>query len=187
MVILHNNTKPDITQSEAVSEIPDWAKTYTDFVAEAIMPDISGSNYGENSSRGLIAQSLYNMSGNGAVASDHGFVDCGDYDTAIAWCKENSVMNGMDDTTFGTDSPVTREQFSLILQKLASIQGKEVSADQSVLNDFTDVSAISSWAINGMAWAVENGLMKGSDGNLNPSGNITRAEVSVMLYGFYNF
>lgn len=166
-------------------EIPDWAKTYTDFVADHIMPDISGENYGEHSSRGLIAQSLYNMSGNNAVASSHGFIDAGDYDKAIAWCKEHSVMNGLDPSTFGTDSPVTREQFALILMQLTDVLGKTtVSGNTAILGQFKDVDSISSWASHGVSWAVTNGLMAGSDGYLNPQGQITRAEVAVMLYHF---
>lgn len=167
------------------SAIPEWAKPYTSFVSTVIMPDISDSNYGEHASRGLIAQSLYNMLGEGKVSPAHGFSDAGSYDFAIAWCKEQSVMNGMDGTTFGTESSVTREQFALILMQASKVLEKStVTGNASVLLGFQDVGLVSSWAETGIAWAVANGLMSGSEGNLNPSGQITRTEVSVMLYAF---
>lgn len=58
------------------------------------------------------------------------------------------------------------------------------SGDTSVLTSYSDVDNISSWAKDGITWAVANGLMSGSEGNLLPKGNITRAEVAVMLYQF---
>lgn len=177
-------TTPDSSTGSLVG-IPDWAKTYTDFVSGKIMTDISGDNYGEHSSRGLIAKSLYNMSANGTAATEgNGFTDTGAFSNEIAWCYQWGVMSGMDDATFGTDNPVTREQFALVLQKLGQLYNFDSTADTSVLSQFADVDSISPWASNGVAWAVSSGLMKGSDGNLNPQGNITRAEVAVMLYNF---
>lgn len=49
---------------------------------------------------------------------------------------------------------------------------------------FSDVAMIETWAKDGVAWALANGLMHGFEGVLNPSGNITRAEVAVMLFHF---
>lgn len=93
-------------------------------------------------------------------------------------------MSGLDSSTFGTENPVTREQFCLVMQKLAQLYELDTVADGSVLSQFGDEGDISSWATTGVAWSVENGLIKGSDGKLNPSGEITRAEVAVMLNNF---
>ncbi len=150
------------------------------------MPDISPENYNSASNRGLIAQSLYNMSG--ADASYQGvskFSDIGDFGDAIAWCDANDVMSGTGSTTFGTYGNVNREQFCLILKQLATVFGiNAASADLSVLSDFSDADSISTWAEEGVAWAVSNGLMAGSNGKLNPSGEVTRLEVAIMLAAF---
>lgn len=165
---------------------PVWAEMFIAFVSPEIMPDISTSNYGSDASRGTIAQALYNMCGGGSVTGVHSFTDVGEYENAIAWCHENAVMNGISSTEFGTESKVTREQLALILQKASVALGQSTSnPDEIVLRMFSDEGAISSWARGGMAWAVANSLMTGNNNELNPKGNITRAEVSVMLYYFH--
>lgn len=174
----HGNADP------SENAYPSWATTYINYVAPKIMPDISATNFDDASSRGLIAQSLYNLAGNGQTGISHSFTDAGAYSNAVAWCNANNIMNGSNTTTFDSNGAVTREQFSLILQQLAKQQGKYVSASSVVLDGFSDVNAISSWAKEGMAWAVSNGLMSGSDNKLNPTGGITRTEVAVMLYNF---
>lgn len=169
-----------------LENIPAWALTYVNFVKENIMPDISNQNFEISATRGTIAQSLYNMCGNGEnVTASHTFTDVGSYGIPIAWCHANSVMGGNSATVFGTEENVTREQFALILQKASEALGKTTAnADEIVLSAFTDEGDVTSWARGGMAWAVANGLMSGNNNKLNPKGNITRTEVAVMLYNF---
>lgn len=170
---------------EPEPEIPNWAKPYTDFVADFIMTDISASNYNESATRGLIAQSLYNMLGNGTLPEVvPSFHDVTEYATPVAWCFEQGLMSGISETEFGSNSNVTREQFALILQKSGEISGKiSVESDSSLLSSYHDSTTISTWATEGMAWAVANGLISGTEGGLlQPTGYITRAEVAVMLY-----
>ena len=50
------------------------------------------------------------------------------------------------------------------------------------LEGYADGGKTSAWAVNAMEWAVSVGLFKGDDnGNLNPGGNATRAEVATLL------
>ena len=54
--------------------------------------------------------------------------------------------------------------------------------DRAGLEGYADGSKTSAWAVNAMEWAVSVGLFKGDDnGNLNPGGNATRAEVATLL------
>lgn len=177
---------PDVSPPD-IPGVPEWAMVYAQFVASKIMPDISGYNYNTPATRGTIASSLYNMCADGGTAtSTHGFTDVGDYGTAISWCYANTVMSGNSATLFGTEDNVTREQFALILQKASDVLSMESkAANEVVLVSYGDEASISSWARTGTAWAVSNGLMSGNNNNLNPQGNITRAEVAVMLYNFY--
>ena len=48
---------------------------------------------------------------------------------------------------------------------------------------FTDVPSGSYYA-DAVAWAVENGIVNGSNGKLNPQNNATRAEVAAILMRF---
>lgn len=175
-----NTNTPAVTTPSAY---PSWATTFIDFVSGKIMPDISTSNYGNASSRGLIAQSLYNMSGDGGTYSSN-FTDVGNYGNAIGWCFAQGVMAGSGDNWFDTQGNVTREQFALILRQLASLQKKDVNSDTSSLSAFSDRSAINTWAESGVAWAVQSGLMEGNNGVLNPQGSVTQVQVAVMLYKY---
>ncbi len=175
---------PEATPPASGATFPDWMTPFVDFVSAEIMPDITPENYGNASNRGLIAQSLYNMCGDGGTYTS-AFTDAGSNASAIGWCYENAVMSGNSETWFDTEGKVTREQFALILRQLATVQGKDVSYEVAVLSDFSDGTSGNAWALSGLAWAVENGLMSGnSNGTLNPMGDVSRVEVAVMLNAF---
>lgn len=100
------------------------------------------------------------------------------------WCLTNGIMSGYNDTTFGGEDNITREQFAVILRNLTIHQGKDASYDLSLLNSFTDSSKISSWSTESVAWAVSKGLMSGYNNILNPQGFITRAELATMIKNY---
>ena len=52
------------------------------------------------------------------------------------------------------------------------------------LTQFTDASDISAWAVSAMQWAVGQGLIQGSNGQLRPQANASRAEVATILMRF---
>ena len=52
------------------------------------------------------------------------------------------------------------------------------------LTQFTDASDISAWAVSAMQWAVGQGLIQGSNGQLHPQANASRAEVATILMRF---
>ena len=57
--------------------------------------------------------------------------------------------------------------------------------DGEPLEAFLDGEAISSWAVEAMAWAVDAGLLSGTGDNLlSPTGTATRAEVAQVLANF---
>ena len=49
---------------------------------------------------------------------------------------------------------------------------------------FTDASDVSAWAVPAMQWAVGQGLIQGSNGQLRPQANASRAEVATILMRF---
>ncbi|MCR4430200.1 MAG: S-layer homology domain-containing protein [Tepidanaerobacteraceae bacterium] len=54
------------------------------------------------------------------------------------------------------------------------------------LYKFTDKSLIASYAVEGIATLVKEGLIAGSANKINPKSNATRAEAAVLLCGIYN-
>ena len=81
---------------------------------------------------------------------------------------------------FGPNDSVTREQFVLMLWKYA---GSPKASDQVL--DFTDSNQVSSYALEALCWAVENGILSGyTNGRLAPGGTATRAQAAQMLKNF---
>lgn len=50
------------------------------------------------------------------------------------------------------------------------------------LSSFSDADRASAYAVPTLQWAVGQGLLKGSDGQLDPQGSATRAQVAAVLH-----
>ena len=61
----------------------------------------------------------------------------------------------------------------------------ELTEDNGLLDDFSDMSAVSDFAVAGMEWCVAEGVIGGrGDNTLAPGGFASRAEVATMLMRF---
>ena len=112
------------------------------------------------------------------------FTDVADdayYADAVVWAVAKNITSGATATTFDPDGKSTREQSAAILYRYAG----SPAASSSALNGFADQSAVSSYAVTAMQWAVGSGLIQGKpDGVLDPQGTATRAEIAAMLHRF---
>ena len=54
-------------------------------------------------------------------------------------------------------------------------------AEGADLSAFTDASSVSSWAVEGMTWAVAEGIIQGAGNELAPGRDMTRIEAAIML------
>ena len=77
---------------------------------------------------------------------------------------------------------ITVEQACTILYRYNG--GKDGKLEGMKLTDFTDASSVSSWAADGVKWAVENGIYAGSDGKLDPTEAGSRALVATMFANY---
>ena len=116
-----------------------------------------------------------------------GFTDA-DFDTwygpYIAWASGKGIVNGVGDSMFAPDGPLTREQIAAVLYRYAEFAGADVSA-RGDLSAFTDAGSISGWALDAMSWANGSKLVNGmGDGTINPGGSATRAQAAQILMNF---
>lgn len=93
-------------------------------------------------------------------------------------------MSGYGSGTFAGDRPITREQFAVILCNYAKSRGQDVSVKGTAASGFRDFREVSNYAVPGMQWAVENGVINGDGEKLNPKGRVTRAAAAQMLKNF---
>ena len=54
-----------------------------------------------------------------------------------------------------------------------------LSVSLGAIDGFQDLEK--NWSYDAVKWAVANGILKGTDGKINPKDNATRAEVAAML------
>ncbi|SCX75967.1 S-layer homology domain-containing protein [Alkaliphilus peptidifermentans] len=94
----------------------------------------------------------------------------------IATAQAHGIINGYNDTTFGPNDFITREQMVLIVIRAAKLD--IVSGE----NKFTDSEAISSWAKDVIYTANINGIVGGyPDNSFKPQGNTKRAEAAKVI------
>jgi len=94
----------------------------------------------------------------------------------VYWAVDRGLIKGFDDGTFRPEDSCTREQFVVMIWRLA---GKPVSAADV---NFTDIDSSRS-TYRAVRWAVEQGIIKGfSDGTFAPEETVTRQQVAIMLW-----
>ncbi len=109
-------------------------------------------------------------------------------DTTTHWAKDYisaayaaGIIQGYDDTRFGPDDLITREQMAIMIVKAAKLQ--QASGQLS----FADSGKVSVWAYSWVMSAVNNQLMSGyEDNTFRPQNNATRAEAVTVIYNALN-
>ena len=189
-----------VTQQTASSKFTDvsgsfkWAANSVDFMyGNGLVNGISTKNPnvfgpGQNMTRAMLVTILYRAAGEPSVAGiTNKFTDNKQnqyYYEPVLWASSKGIVNGATAMTFDPDGKITREQIAAILYRYAG----SPAASSSALNGFADQSAVSSYAVTAMQWAVGNGIITGVSTNgrttLSAKNNATRAQVSVMLHRF---
>ncbi len=100
------------------------------------------------------------------------------YTGAVAWASELGIVNGVSDTEFAPDVPVTREQMAVLLFRGMKVLGYACEQRGS-LDAFTDGADTLGYAQEAVAWAVGAGLLNGfEDGTLRPHETAVRAQTA---------
>ncbi len=137
--------------------------------------------------RGSLATVLHRLS-QGKTDYETTFKDVAQgkyYTEGVAWAAKAKVVTGYSEDIFAPDDVITREQLAVMLARYAKLVGMDTKADVKALEAFADGENTGSWATDGVAWCVANGILKGKgQNNLDPTAKVTRAEVAVMLDRF---
>ena len=172
------------------TDVPDnaWYKEAVDYVYESGLFDGTSSSTftpGKAMTRGMFVQVLANMTTN----YDAGYYKARDsyytdvlkkswMSAAVRWASDARIVNGTSVTRFSPDRALTREQMAVMLFNYAEKSGNSVDYSTAKAGSFSDYTSVSSWAKQAIAWAVDNGVINGTDGLLNPKGTATRAQVA---------
>ena len=128
---------------------------------------------------------LWRMCGKPAAAKAASFADASAdwYQDALSWAVEKGYVNGLSDTRFGPDAPITRQQVMAILFRLNGGQSStELTLTGINEQTFTDSTTIAAWAKDATWWAVYHELVSGVGGSrIAPEANASRAQIAAIL------
>lgn len=182
--------KPE-PEPEPVTPLPDMLKAYEDLdpdawyigpveecVREGYMTGYDASHFGPSNAmtRGEAVCAVSNAARVDLSEFLEPFKDVAPspfYYTAVCWASENGVIAPLEN--FRPDDACTRAEFATML---CNWQRGEAAEMPAAYPDWADVPE---WARDSMAWAVEKGVISGSDGRLLPNSPCSRAEAAAML------
>lgn len=96
------------------------------------------------------------------------------YQTGMEWAMRSGVSDGTN-----PEAPITREELATMLWRYA---GEPAATGD--LTTYPDAASVQDWASTAMAWAVQNGIINGIDGKLDPHGRAIRSQTAAMLTRF---
>ena len=139
----------------------------------------------DGTTRAMAATVIWRLAGEPEVDYAVPFADVEEgqwYTEAVRWAASTGVTAGYGGTDlFGTDDPVTREQFATMLSRFAQAAGL-APVEPGDLSAFSDAAEVSEWGAEGMAWAVGAGVVRGvDDSHLAPQSGALRCELAAML------
>lgn len=145
-----------------------WGVEYV--LGSGLMNGMGGGLFtpGGTTTRGMIMTILARMDGADTSGSSPW------YQAGMEWAMQAGVSDG---TT--PEGEITREQFAAMLWRYAG--EPVVTGDLSV---YSDAGNVHGWAGSAMVWAVQNDIIRGSYGSLNPQGSTLRSEAAAMLTRF---
>ena len=95
------------------------------------------------------------------------------YEKGMLWAMDRGVTDGSNPM-----GDISREQLATMLWRNA---GKPAPGTAADLSRFGDGNTVSEYALPAVRWAVSIGILNGSEGNLEPNGTATRAQVAAMV------
>lgn len=141
--------------------------------------------------RGSVATVLYRLSNGKNVDFALEFADVdkdGWYADGVSWAARNGVVKGIEGVNqklFWPNDVISREQLAVMLTRYAKLLGMSTRTKDMQLDLFADGGNTSTWAVDGVAWCVEKGILQGKGGGvLDPRAEVSRAEAAIMLERF---
>ncbi len=88
------------------------------------------------------------------------------------------LVNGISDTEFGADLPISRQDICVILYR-----GDNTVSD--IQPEFSDSKSISDYAVEAVGYFSEKGIVNGFDGNVfRPLENASRVQAAAIIYNY---
>jgi hypothetical protein len=169
---------PDVPQNSWFVNYVSWAQ---------LNGIVQGSNGRFNPNNNMIRADfvlvLYRLEGLPPAGPAVGYTDVSNSHyayTAIIWAQNMGIATGSGGR-FRPGDAMTREEMVTIMYRFTGLKNGDTSRDSDAFNTFPDRGNVSSFAIDPMYWATTHSVITGSNGQLLPGINATRAEVVAVL------
>lgn len=84
---------------------------------------------------------------------------------------------------FRPDEPITRQDACTLLYRAFTVLGLNMSTGSANdLASFADRASVDNYAVDAVAGMVKSGIIVGDNNGINPKGNLTRGEMSVIVH-----
>lgn len=108
------------------------------------------------------------------------------YSGAVEAVHAYHIMDGLVDGIFAPDQKVSRQEAIVTVIRALERAGAAPSDNDDLedvnLSAYSDGGEIGEWAKSAIATAIQQGLVKGYGSELHPQKQLTRAEMSVLMY-----
>ncbi len=188
--LLPVSAAPTTTNSQfADVQKADWfCDDVTYVVQKGLMNGTSADMFSPNETtkRGMIVTILWRLEGK-PIESASNFSDVHNdayYFDAVNWAYANKIVSGYDNTTFGPEDNVTREQLASIIYNYAKQNGYDLS-NKASLSVFEDINLINDYAVSALEWATANKIVTGTtESTVEPQGLALRCQTAAILHRF---
>ena len=118
------------------------------------------------------------------------FTDVADgtyYTGYVAWAVETGVVNGVTESTFCPDDPVTRQQAAAMIHRYLAYIGKTLPDCADPAEPFTDMDEAADYAVEPIEAMRLSGIINGyPQGDFRPADSIKRAEAAKIFLSLYH-
>jgi len=165
-------------------KVTDWYYTYLmNLKNKGIIDGYEDGNFYPNNkiTREEFVKLLVNIAGIELVEEYEGFEDVNKTDWFAPYvytAKKLNIVSGIDDTNFGVGMPISRQDMSVMIYNLITMN-KDVSASKEKFADDGEIAEYASDAVYSMkSLEVLNGY---EDSTFKPLGQLTRAEAAKVI------
>ena len=140
--------------------------------------------------RAMVVTVLWRMAGAPAAEGSLPFEDVEQgswYYDAVNWAYQNKIVSGVSAKRFAPDVNVARQDFTTMLYRYAQLCGYVQQNSFNLLErfGFKDFHSVAQYALQGIRWALENGIMNGVNSTqIDPLGRLTRAQCAALIMRF---
>lgn len=190
----HGNANNNETKSMTAKQFLDVKETdwfYPDVnyaVEQNLMNGTDSTSFSphNDTTRGMIVTILWRLDGS-PLAGKKTFTDVKEtsyYYDAVRWAFANNLIQGYDESHFGPEDFLTREQITTIMYRYAVHKEYDVS-ETKALDKYKDSAKISSYAVSAFSWALAKNIITGtSEDTLSPQDVAQRCQIAAILRRF---